>query len=157
MDLLAQRLGSLLLRSGRRTFAERRRAFGETIQSIGVGKCLDMVARSMEIDKLRGPGRSYKRGRSGHRRKQTRTRTAEAEVIIFADGTLEVRYMLMNTGWVPKRSWLRLLRRIPGYLDKLESFGYTAITLTRKVRLQLYHIQYGNAMRRASRMPSAAS
>jgi len=159
MNLLAEKLGMSPVEIRRKNILKRgeKNAFGETIESIGVGECLEAVALAMGKD-LPPPsdGERWRRGKGlaiAGKQNQYLGR-GEAEVLVYEDGNLEARFSSDEHGMGAETVMAQIVaeefRTSPERIRIVR--GDTALTPF-NVKSASSYTTYctGNAMRRASR------
>jgi carbon-monoxide dehydrogenase large subunit len=97
MDLLARKLGMSPVEIRQKNILNRgeKTGFGETLESIGVLECLEAVARSMEADSpppLKAGSCRRGKGLAIAGKQNQYLGRAEAEVLVYEDGTVEARF-----------------------------------------------------------------
>ncbi|MCK5552942.1 MAG: molybdopterin-dependent oxidoreductase, partial [Deltaproteobacteria bacterium] len=103
MDMLAEKLGMSPVELRRKNVLCKgeRNAYGELVESIGVMRCLEMVAQEIKLDEpcVQEPG-PWRRGKGiamGGKQNTPRGRS-EAEALVHDDGTVEVLFSADDQG-----------------------------------------------------------
>jgi len=165
MDMLAEKLGMSPVELRRKNVLCKgeRNAYGELLESIGVMRCLEMVAQEIKLDEpcVQEPG-PWRRGKGiamGGKQNTPRGRS-EAEALVHDDGTVEVLFSADDQGMGAETVMAQIAAeefKIP--IGRIRvTRGDTSVTPYDTFSASSFTTyNTGNALRMACKMPSGNS